>query len=682
MATVLIVDDRQTNRDLVSTVLGYHDHETIEAEGGEQALQILAHERPDLLIVDVLMPGMDGYELARAIRADPTTSDIPVLFYTANYVESEIRQIASAVGVERIVSKSGDLSELLDAINDTLGTTPIPSEPVEDEAFDREHLRVVNAKLIEKIGELEEAVRLHRMVDAIVAVGDDLSLPAILRRIASAAHTLVSSGHTALITVGGEGQAPESVQVGGDHSVGHRVEALAALRPEELAALGYLIVPITIGDDLFGNLLLLRADGTDFTVGDRSLLVTLARAAGVAIANSQLYDDARRRQAWLAASADVASTLLVAEPAKAYDMVAAGARRVVGARVCWVEFAHGDQVEIVASDGPLAAALPDSIPLHRAVLFGDISATGQPVVLDDAYADARLEQLFPQTDVRIGPLLGVALTAAGRTFGVLMMANEQGGPRFTPLDVEMARAYAGRSAQTLEFARADDDRRRLTVLEDRNRIARDLHDVVIQRLFGLGLRLERLRGHLPEPEARQLGEINIDLDETIDQIRNTIFSLRITPESRFSVRAEVLKIVQPMTFLLTFAPRVRFEGTVDNSVPDDVAPHLLATLSEALSNVVRHAQATQVDVLLRATETELALRVADNGCGIPVARTESGLTNLRRRAGDLGGSMTIEVASDGRGTVLLWSVPVGSAQGRPGVRHRAAGFADRPVSTG
>src|SRR5581483_1049338 len=128
--------------------------------------------------------------------------------------------------------------------------------------------------------------------------------------------------------------------------------------------------------------------------------------------------------------------------------------------------------------------------------------------------------------------------------GVLFMANQRGGTQFTPLDVEMARAFAFRAAQTLEFARAEGARRRLTVLEDRNRIARDLHDVVIQRLFGLGLRLERLRSHLPEPIAAQLGDINQDLDGTIDEIRNTVFSLRVAPEDRTSLRAEIMKIVE------------------------------------------------------------------------------------------------------------------------------------------
>jgi signal transduction histidine kinase/DNA-binding NarL/FixJ family response regulator len=679
MATVLIVDDRHVNRDLVRTVLGYHGHETIEAESGAAALQLLHDSRPDLLIVDVLMPGMDGYELARAIRADNATRDIPVVFYTANYVEAEIRQIASAVGVERIVTKSGDLSELLDAIDDTLGTTPVRPEPVQDEDFDREHLRVVNAKLIEKIGELEEAARLHQMVDAIVAVGDDLSLPAMLRRIATAAHTVVSAGHTSLMTVGGEGRPPECVHVGGDHSIAHRVEALAVVQPGELAALGYLVVPITIGDDLFGNLLLLRGDGSDFTDGDKSLLHTLARAAGVAIANSQLYDDARRRQAWLAASADVASTLLIADPAKAYTMVAAGARRVVGAKVCWIEFVQDGAVTIVASEGPLASALPADVPLERAVLFNDISSTGQPVVLDDASADERLRSVLPRSDVELGPLLGVPLTAAGRNFGVLLMGNERGGTQFTPLDVEMARAFAGRSAQTLEFARAEDDRHRLTVLEDRNRIARDLHDVVIQRLFGLGLRLERMRSHLPEPVSGQIGEINTDLDETIDEIRNTVFSLRVTPDGRYSLRAEVMKVVEPTAFLLTFAPRLRFEGAVDHAVPDDVVPHLLATVSEALSNIVRHANATHVDVLIRASGAELTLRVADDGCGIPLHRVESGLSNLRRRALDLGGAMRIETGQDGSGTVLTWSVPLVGTGGRPRFRH-ASELANRPLS--
>jgi signal transduction histidine kinase len=256
----------------------------------------------------------------------------------------------------------------------------------------------------------------------------------------------------------------------------------------------------------------------------------------------------------------------------------------------------------------------------------------------------------------------------------------------------MARAFAGRAAQTLEFAQAEGDRHRLSVLEDRNRIARDLHDVVIQRLYGLGLRMERVLGQLPEQIAAQLADINTDLDETIDEIRNTVFSLRVTSEARTGLRADVVRMVEQSAELLGFVPRLNIFGALDSDVSEPVAAHALATLSEALSNVVRHAAATEVDVLIRTTSSELTLRVADNGCGVPSHPHESGLSNLRRRAAELGGTMRVDSvqvdsgvdlnADERPGTVLTWTVPLAGIAARPRFRHATAEPAQRAASLG
>ncbi len=327
-----------------------------------------------------------------------------MVFYTANYVESEIRQIAKAVGVQpcghqerrpdRVARRGARLAR-----HET-GTVPTPRP----EDFDREHLRVLNAKLIEKVVELEQAARLHQMLDAIVAVGDELTLPPILERIATSAHAIVAATHTAVATHAAEGRPPHWVHIGADAATARRLQLQFgtgtggtgdAPGAGDLAQLGYTSAPISIGGEACATLLFRRRSREPLAEGDRAILDTLTRAAGVAIANSQLYDDARRRQAWLAASADVATALLSADPAKIYALVAAAARRVLGAQVGWVEFARGDTLHIVGADGPLATALPSSIPLAAAVLFDDVRTTGQAVVLDDVSADARLMRVLP-----------------------------------------------------------------------------------------------------------------------------------------------------------------------------------------------------------------------------------------------------------------------------------------------
>jgi two-component system, NarL family, sensor histidine kinase DevS len=674
VTTVMIVDDRAVNRDLVRTVLGYHGYETVEAQDGPDAIDLLERVHPDLIVADVLMPGMDGYELARAIRADLRTRDIPVLFYTANYVESEIQSIAHAVGVRRVVSKSGDLTELLDAVHDVLGSTPEPVSPSESQEFDREHLRVLNAKLLEKVTELEQAARLQQMLDAVVAVGDELDLTSTLQRIASTAQAITVATHTAVIAHAADGRQTEWLHLGSDAGTARRLEERFTTSPGDVTALGYESMPISIGGEVFATLLFRRTSDETLRGADRNLLDTLTRAAGVAIANSQLYDDTRRRQAWLAASADVANALLTADLAKSYELIAASARRVLGAQVGWVEFAHGDTLRIIGADGPLASVLPSTMRRRDAVLFDDIRGTGQAVVLDDVSADERLMRvLLPTAGQRIGALLGVPLTATGHNHGVLFVANAEDGPRFTPLDVEMARGFAMRAAQTLEYARAEADRSRLTVLEERNRIARDLHDVVIQRLFGLGLGLQRMRVDLPDASADYLGNVIGELDQTIDEIRNTIFSLRVTPDSRTDLRARVIDIVQPSTVAVPDRPRLSLQGPIDTNVPDHIRPHLLAVLTEALSNVRRHAGATNVEVLVRVTEAQLTVRVVDDGRGLPVSRVESGLANLRRRAAGLGGQMDVSGTAGAAGTTLTWVVPIAVALGYdPGAAAPAA----------
>lgn len=664
VAHVLIVDDRALNRDLLRTVLRYHGHETLEASGGAEALDLLRQRGADVVVADVLMPGMDGYELARMIRSDRSLRHIPVVFFTANYVEDEIRPIAHAVGVERIVTKTGDMSEIVQAVDEALvARAPAPPNGMPAEEFGREHLRLLNSKLLQKVTELEEGARLHQMVEAIVAVGDDPGWSALMSRIADAACSLVDAEHVSLMTTPGDGRVGSTVHAG-------RPDPLAEHDPNAYA------VAIRVGDDVVGHLLATPRQGKRFTARERHALETLGRAAGVAIANAQLYDDARRRQEWLAASADVTTTLLGADPAEAGRLIANGARRVVGADVAWIGRAEQPgAVTITAADGEWGSLLRNRmIDASEAVVFADVSASAHPVVITDASRDDRTRRAAATLRLPVGPLLAVPLRASSQTFGVLFLGKRRGGPAFTALDVEMARAFANRAALTLEFARAAEHRQRLNLAEDRNRIARDLHDVVIQRLFGMGLRLERLRGLVTDEVAEEISGVTDDLDRTIDDIRTTIFSLQNTDPGDSSLRAELLKVVESASFLLTFAPRLRIEGPIDRAVPEHVQAHLLATVSEALSNAVRHAAASHVDVVITVADGELVLRVQDDGRGLPPQRRERGLENLRRRADDLGGTMTLGSGPNDRGTELCWRVPLddgGQARERDSLRSWA-----------
>jgi two-component system, NarL family, sensor histidine kinase DevS len=249
----------------------------------------------------------------------------------------------------------------------------------------------------------------------------------------------------------------------------------------------------------------------------------------------------------------------------------------------------------------------------------------QPRVLDDASAaieDARVLADLPSEIKQIGPAALVPLAAGPATLGVLVVANRLGGPMFTEADVRMVTTFAGHAALALEFARAQEDRQRLAVFEDRDRIARDLHDLVIQRLFAVGLGLQGLTRLIvkPEIEKRVAGFVD-DLDETIREIRRTIFSLQEPPEHATGLRGQVAQVAAEAAAGLGFEPKVSLDGPIDTAVPDAIRPDITATLREALSNVARHADATAVDVVLHVDveDDTLLLTVNDNGIGIPAS---------------------------------------------------------------
>jgi signal transduction histidine kinase len=228
----------------------------------------------------------------------------------------------------------------------------------------------------------------------------------------------------------------------------------------------------------------------------------------------------------------------------------------------------------------------------------------------------------------------------------------------------MAMTFANHAAVALELSDARGDQQRMAVLEDRDRIARDLHDHVIQRLFAAGLSVNALaRQTTEEQAAARLGRIAGDLDDTIRQIRTSIFQLRgpIGPEIG-TLRTRVLEVARDMCDPLGFQPNVRFVGPVDAVLAEPAVEDVIAVVRETLSNVARHARATTVDVEVAAEGSELSIVVRDDGRGIGDTDRRSGLANLRRRAEQYGGHLTVGPAdSSGRarqGTLVQWAIPL------------------------
>ena len=284
-------------------------------------------------------------------------------------------------------------------------------------------------------------------------------------------------------------------------------------------------------------------------------------------------------------------------------------------------------------------------------------ASGKPLIVDDFSNDPRVAPVARE-HMPLGPAILVPLGPAGNVRGVLTAGRHQGALPLLPPAVEMMITFAAQAGIGLELAEHRRDFQRIALFEDRDRIARDLHDLVIQRLFATGMSLQGATALVRDAEgARRLQQAVDALDETIRDIRSTIFSLQSRGDADLpGMRSRILAVVEEMTASLGFAPSLRMAGPLDTMVPDHVADQALAALREALANVAKHAQASRADVALEAG-AELVLVVRDNGVGLKQTGRRSGLANLAERAGELGGTLRT-VTAEGGGTELEWRVPL------------------------
>ncbi|MBZ5739791.1 GAF domain-containing sensor histidine kinase [Nocardioides mangrovi] len=508
------------------------------------------------------------------------------------------------------------------------------------------------------------------LLDAVAAISSDLDLRSVLSRIVEAATRLTGARYGALGVIGSHDALVEFVTTGlgdderaaiGDLPHGRGILGLLIRHPEPIRlddltqhpdATGFpphhppmqsfLGVPVRIRGTVFGNLYLTEKAGTQsFTAEDQQMVEALANAAGYVIDNARAYGLSERRRQWLEAAADLDDALQPpVEPARALREVARAARTVARARVV--------AVSVRGQATPYGLAVADPAETDAATAVVDA------VLADPAIVPAidPIETTVGAYDVFVAPLR-THLVGGGTMVGLFAP-----GTRPLPVeDRELFVSFAEHAALSLDRAQGVDDRAELAVTSDRERIARDLHDLVIQRLFATGLQLQRAEAGAVGPDVAEIVRRAVDsLDQTIRDIRGTIFELQ-QHGSGPSLRADVRALVREYAPLLKFDPVVRTSGPVDTAVPREVRDQLLSVLREALSNLARHAAADHGEVDVSVDDDELWLTVIDDGVGLSPGRAESGLRNARRRATALGGVLEVGPRTP-RGTSFVWRVPL------------------------
>lgn len=528
--------------------------------------------------------------------------------------------------------------------------------------------------------------RLDGLIDAILAITSGLKLDATLRAIVHTAAELVDARYGALGVRGYDHRLVEFVYEGIDEETRHLIGSL----PEGRGVLGALIeepkpirlddisrhpasvgfplhhppmrtflgVPVRIRDEVFGNLYLTeKADGQPFSDDDEVLVQALAAAAGIAVDNARLFEESRTREAWIEATRDIGTQMLAgADPAMVFRLIAEEALTLMAGAATLVAVPLDDEAPACEVDDLVIVEVAGEISPAVKQMTVAVSGTSIGGVFHD-HTPRRFDRLDLAVDgpVEPGPALVLPLRAADTVAGVLVALRSADEQPFSDKQLDMMAAFADQAALAWRLATAQRQMREVEILTDRDRIARDLHDHVIQRLFAVGLTLQGAAPRARVPAVRESIYSSIDdLQEIIQEIRSAIFDLHAGPSRATGLRHRLDKVIDQLA-IPALHTTVQYTGPL--SVVDTVlANHAEAVLREAVSNAVRHANATSLAINV-SVEDDVRVEVVDDGVGISGDITESGLRNLRQRADDAGGEFTVENMPTG-GTLLRWSAPL------------------------
>ncbi|MCG3755073.1 GAF domain-containing sensor histidine kinase [Amycolatopsis sp. Poz14] len=552
----------------------------------------------------------------------------------------------------------------------------------------RETLRDLQERIELLIGTRD---KMDGLLEAVLAVASGLELDATLRRIVQAAVELGEAHYGALGVLGDDGTLAEFVYLGIDaetrQRIGHLPEGHGLLglviddaKPLRLteisahpASVGFpanhppmhsfLGVPVRVREEVFGNLYLTeKKDGAEFTDDDEVIVQALAAAAGIAIENAHLYEQTRLRQRWLGATSEVTTELLGGtDPVDALELIAGRALELTGSDVTMLALPGTGRLDVDEERDTDPAELTVTVCAggDATDLMGlrmSVDGTVPGAVFRDR-TPRRMAELALLPDRGRGPALVVPLRAGDHTSGVLIALRDPGSALFETAQLPVLASFADQAALALQLAAQQRAARERDVLSDRDRIARDLHDHVIQRLFAVGLAMQSTQRRTKAPELQRRLQESIDqMHEIVREIRTAIFDLHGGAAGETRLRNRLHDAIAELTDDAPLHPAVSMAGPLD-AVPAQLAEHVEAVVREAVSNAVRHAGASALSVSVAVRDERVRISVTDDGTGLPEGVSPSGLGNLRERAESAGGEFTLGTSSGG-GVRLDWSAPL------------------------
>ena len=536
----------------------------------------------------------------------------------------------------------------------------------------------------------ESRDRKDMLLAAGLTLASELSLPIVLQRIVDLAAQVADARYGALGVIGDNGTLVEFVTTGISAKERRAIGALPTGRgvlgllihdpkPVRITNIGdhpqsvgfppshppmrsFLGAPVQAMGRVFGNIYLAeKRSASEFSKDDEESLIVLATQAGVAIANASLYEEVRSREQWLDALRDITTRVLDGEQeGSLLESIAEHACKVAGADAATIVNVSDTPGELVvaAAVGARSSEMRGQTLPAEGSISGAVMQSGESLSIDDVSADSRAFQPIVRLG-RHGPAVFVPLRVPGGATGTLMVTKLKGSARFDERRVQLVETLADQASVAIEYGRAQTELRRLGLMEERERIAKELHDGIIQSLFavGMGLQGTALMARSPDVTGRIEDAVE-ELDKVIRDLRNYIFGLRpgILADRQLDQALRILgEEIQSRS-------RAIVEVDIDASVAASLSgrsAEIIQLTREALSNVARHAQATRASLRLARRGSKAVLMVEDNGVGFDPSDNSKGfgMGNMRARAAGLGGTLDVKTET-GKGTTLRVTFPI------------------------